>query len=290
MIVIEEIIVIRNIGEREVMAMKKAVFFDVDGTLLDSARGISTISNGVKKAIRDLQDKGNLAFIASGRPYAFLSSDILDFGFDGYVLMNGSLVMLNDNNTAYSGDKTLYKHPIEKIILKELIADFEKFNIEYILQDEKYSYMNDEFKGLKDIYDNLGISYKYIKNDYSLDDINIYKLEMYCPDSRAEQYLKSLEDRGFRYTYFPEFNLFELYFADNTKATGIKKALDHLNIDIRCSYAFGDSGNDVEMLKTVSCGIVMGNATDEIKEHGDRVTKAVSEDGVAYGIEKYILA
>ncbi|MEI3339131.1 MAG: HAD hydrolase family protein [Eubacterium sp.] len=38
------------------------------------------------------------------------------------------------------------------------------------------------------------------------------------------------------------------------------------------TYAFGDSANDMEMLKYVGCGIAMGNATPQVKEIADYVT------------------
>lgn len=40
--------------------------------------------------------KGHYVFIATGRPYAFLSQAILDFGFDGFILANGAQVILNN--------------------------------------------------------------------------------------------------------------------------------------------------------------------------------------------------
>ena len=79
--------------------MKKAVFFDIDGTLLDTSKGVSKITSPVKDAIRELQNNDILVFVSSGRPYAFLNEDILTFGFDGYILMNGSLILLNDNKS-----------------------------------------------------------------------------------------------------------------------------------------------------------------------------------------------
>ena len=63
----------------------------------------------------------------------------------------------------------------------------------------------------------------------------------------------------------------------------------NLDIDINNSYAFGDGKNDIEMLSTVGCGIAMGNASDEVKSYAHQVTDSVLEDGVATGIEKYIL-
>ena len=66
--------------------------------------------------------------------------------------------------------------------------------------------------------------------------------------------------------------------------------MDHLNIPIENSYAFGDGKNDIEMLSTVGCGIAMGNADDDVKKYAKEVTDTVHNDGVAVGIEKYIIS
>ena len=268
--------------------MKKAVFFDIDGTLLDTSKGVSKITSPVKDAIRELQNNDILVFVSSGRPYAFLNEDILTFGFDGYILMNGSLILLNDNKS--NNLKPFYKNNIQKQHLKELICKFENYNMEYILEDEKYSYLKNDFKTQKAFYESIDISMKYIKHEYDIENINACKIEMHCLDEEAYNFCKTLEDENFRYTYFDDFKLFELYSRRDTKASGIMRILDHFNIDINSSFAFGDSHNDIEMLNAVGCGIVMGNALDEIKDHGDKITKSVSEDGVAYGINNYILS
>lgn len=279
--------------------MKKAVFFDIDGTLLNSSKGAYEMTPAVKDSIKELQKNDTLVFIASGRPYAFLNDDIINFGFDGYILMNGALILLNDKCDADNSapDMTssslhispFYKDSFEKKHLIEVIKKFDDYKIDYILEDEKYSYLKPGSEKLKSLYDDIGISHKYIKEELNIDDIDVCKIEMCCPDEKSFEFCKSLEDDNFRYTHFDELKLLELYLRRNTKASGILRVLDHFNIDINNSYAFGDSHNDIEMLNAVGCGIVMGNAIDEIKSHADKVTKSVTEDGVAYGIKKYIL-
>ena len=63
--------------------MKKAVFFDIDGTLWDDKMQIpeSTIS-----AIRALRANGNYAFICTGRSRSNVADErLLGIGFDGVV-------------------------------------------------------------------------------------------------------------------------------------------------------------------------------------------------------------
>lgn len=77
--------------------MNKAVFFDIDGTLMDCLNGITDIRPRVKETIRSLQANGDYVFIATGRPYAFLNESLYNFGFDGFVLTNGAYVKVRKN-------------------------------------------------------------------------------------------------------------------------------------------------------------------------------------------------
>ncbi len=258
--------------------MEKAIFFDVDGTLLDCLNGITDITPRVKKSIKALQDKGHYVFIASGRPYAFIGKELLEFGFDGFVLTNGAHVVFRD--------KSIYKRSINKDFIKKMIYNFEKFDIQYILQGEVYSYIKEDCKELYSYYDSFGISRKHLESKYNIDDIDVYKIEMLCKNKEAIDYCASLENQ--EYDCNLSNNVFEFYSKKNTKASGILKVLEKLNIPIENSYAFGDDTNDIEMLETVGCGIAMGNASEKIKSHAKKVTDTVQNDGIAVGIERFI--
>lgn len=48
--------------------MRKAIFLDIDGTLIDCMGDIKDITSNVKKAIKKVQEKGDYVFVATGRP------------------------------------------------------------------------------------------------------------------------------------------------------------------------------------------------------------------------------
>ncbi|MBQ4460237.1 MAG: HAD hydrolase family protein, partial [Bacteroidaceae bacterium] len=56
--------------------------------------------------------------------------------------------------------------------------------------------------------------------------------------------------------------------------------LDHYGLPLEGTVAFGDGGNDINMLRYVPMGIAMGNATDEVKSAANYVTDTVDNDGV----------
>ena len=63
--------------------------------------------------------------------------------------------------------------------------------------------------------------------------------------------------------------------------TGLKK-LSHLpGLDSRQCIAFGDSRNDLEMIRWAGCGIAMGNACQELKDCADLVCGNSWENGIA---------
>lgn len=72
-----------------------------------------------------------------------------------------------------------------------------------------------------------------------------------------------------------------------TKQLGIDKFLEYYGLDLKDTMAFGDGGNDMQMLQHVSLAVAMGNAGDELKSIADFVTKGVDDEGIAYALKHY---
>ena len=66
--------------------MIKAVFFDIDGTLVSFKT--HRVPDSTKRAIAILRAKGIRVFIASGRQLLAINN-LEDLQFDGYVTLNG---------------------------------------------------------------------------------------------------------------------------------------------------------------------------------------------------------
>ncbi len=70
--------------------MIKAVFFDIDGTLVSFKT--HRVPDSAKRAIAALRAKGVRVFIASGRQLLAINN-LEDLQFDGYVTLNGDIVL-----------------------------------------------------------------------------------------------------------------------------------------------------------------------------------------------------
>lgn len=266
--------------------MTKAIFFDIDGTLLDKEHSIPEMTPRVQNALRNLQNEGHHIFISTGRPHAFMQKDILNFGFDGFVMSNGALVML--------GDEVIFQSELDPKAVKKLCDFARTENIEYMLESYPFVYCPKGFTACEEFFKKIGVDYSNFIRDFDIEKISISKLEFVSARKDLEEleiaYKKILANPGFTGWADPfHFKTMEVYSDTVSKATGILEVLKHLNIDVKNSYAFGDGYNDKEMIKTVGTGFVMATAKDDLKQFADHIVPSVHEDGVAVGIENYIL-
>ncbi|MBQ9615664.1 MAG: HAD family hydrolase [Selenomonadaceae bacterium] len=263
--------------------MKKAVFFDIDGTLIDVTKGQTHITHPVRKALRRLQQGGHRIFLATGRPYAYLDAELLSFGFDGFVLMNGALVLLDDQE--------IFRDPLPKDRVEELCRLAEQEHVEYILQGSHHVYLRPDYRLMEDFYTGINISLELFVREFDSRKLDIFKLEFFTERTDVDELYQSMIHMPGMTGITDPFHLknLELYAEKNTKATGILHALEYLGIPVEESYAFGDGLNDVEMLQTVGHGLAMDNGHPDLKAVADAVVPSIHEDGVAAGIYEYVL-
>ena len=114
--------------------MKKAVFFDIDGTLWNEHM---QVPESTTEAIRELRADGNYAFLCSGRSRSNIRSEkILGIGFDGIVAACGTHI-------EYEGKKVCERllTPEEA---EELLRVIEAYHMEAVLEGPHYIYANGE--------------------------------------------------------------------------------------------------------------------------------------------------
>ena len=266
--------------------MRKAVFFDIDGTILDAVGGIHEITPRVRAAMKNLQAAGHLIFIATGRPYAFLQKEILNFGFDGFVMNNGAIATV--------GEEIIFNKPLPKDAVKKVRDLAVEGNVEYLFESYPYTYCPKNFSAFQKFFKRIDARTEKILPDFDFDKISVSKIECLTDRTDVENfekvYEKILETPGLHGWADPfHFKTLEIYSANVSKATGILKVLELFNIPLKNSFAFGDGINDYEMISQVGNGFAMATGSEELKNFAKHVVPGVHEDGVAAGIEKYIL-
>lgn len=252
--------------------MKKIVFFDIDGTLLDDHKNLP---NSTKKAIKLLKENGVFVAIATGRaPFMFEGlRDELEI--DSYVSFNGQYVIFEN--------KVIYENPLNTSDLKRFLNDTRKNQHPLVFMNEKT--MKATVKHHPFIEISMG-SLKFAHPEQDEDfyiNRNMYQSLLFCKEQEEEHY----------FTDYPNFHFirWHRYSVDvlprgGSKAEGIKKMVEQLGFDLKDVYAFGDGLNDLEMLQTVGTGVAMGNGVPEAKEKADLVTSDVSNDGIWNGLKE----
>ena len=74
---------------------------------------------------------------------------------------------------------------------------------------------------------------------------------------------------------------------DGGKNTGIDAVIAHFGIKLEETMAFGDGGNDIDMLKHAGIGVAMGNAGENVKEIADYITTSVDDDGITNALKHF---
>ena len=119
-------------------------------------------------------------------------------------------------------------------------------------------------------------------------DVDVY-LETSKPSMFALVHIKELNLDGMNTVFIPWFNdYWMLQFLPYGAAKGkaVMELANQLGMDSSQVMSFGDSYNDMEMIKESGIGIVMGNACEALKEVADYITLSNDEDGVAVILEK----
>ncbi|MEG2254176.1 MAG: Cof-type HAD-IIB family hydrolase [Vagococcus sp.] len=269
--------------------MIKAAFFDIDGTLLSSN---GEVLASTKRAIEKLHQEDVLCCIASGRGPKSIQSLIGQLPMDAYVLYNGQI--------CFSHEVGIFENPFNQETLKRLAEFGDSENKQMIFGSRKEFYGSQSMqlgqrKLIKHLYHLLPdqVSAKELEkwlkkwqilpqkeNKFmSLPIFNrpVYQCVMLSPESEQER-LEAL---------FPDckFTRSNPYSVDiipqgGSKIVGINEVLKHYELDVHEAIAFGDSWNDLEMLKGIGIGVAMGNAPDDVKEEADYVTETNDRDGI----------
>lgn len=248
------------------MNITKAVFFDVDGTLIPL--GSKTVPQSTLNAISKLKAKGIFAVVATGRQidsYSKLPVNSIDF--DAYIVANGT--MLLDKNR-----KFIDGMPMEKENLRQIINLLDEEKIAYALTTLEGRYINFIDETVIKTHNQVHTKPPKI-GVYQGEDV--YMIEAYLPQDRT-QLLKRLQDFC-TVTRWHESGV-DMFSKAAGKAVGIEKFLNLHNLIKEEIIAFGDAENDIQMLLYAGIGVAMGNADQCVKDIADYVTDTVENNGV----------
>ncbi|MEY8436962.1 HAD-IIB family hydrolase [Atopobiaceae bacterium 24-176] len=270
-------------------------FFDIDGTLIDSnpesyakaqAPGASVEDQervflptpAVREAIGKFVDEGNLAFLCSGRPPSGLSLLMERVPFSGYVALAGALGEMEGQE--------LFCHTVDRALMARAIEIFDECSVAALLEGTRGSVVFKPAGEHPDIDLSVPVVESADEATAVIDDLALVKAFWMAEENdRLAAHMAELQDL-FRVSDLGVGG-FELTVPEVSKASGMADVLAAVGTH-GTVYGFGDSENDIPMLKAADVAVVMDNGVPAVKELADVVAPSVSEDGVATTLRRIL--
>ena len=268
---------------------RKLIFLDIDGTL--TSPGCNVPPDSALEAVRAARAAGHKVFLCTGRNPDMLRP-VLSYGFDGAVATGGGYV--------FCGDEVLFDCPMPDEqrdlgmrLLREqgVLLTIEAKDASYCDESmadflEKSSGGNSELaRWRKALEEDLGIR---PMSEY--DGRPIYKIVFLCSDEAQLRPAREALERDY---YFLVQDMAaanclngEVINRRFDKGLGIRRVCEALGAGLEDTVGFGDSMNDLEMIRTVGTSVCMANGSPRLQELSDLVCPSVEEDGLAEGFRR----
>lgn len=255
--------------------MIKAIFFDIDGTLLSHAAG--GVPESTRAAVSQLRRRGVKVFPATGRHILEIRRlPVRDLPFDGYVTLNGQ-ICLN------AGQEVIKSLPIAARDAERMLSVFERKEVPVQIVERDRMYINFANDAVR--FAQRAISTP-IPPAGAYEGGEIYQFNIYDGGAVADRLIRELPScKMSRWNPYAV----DIIPRDGGKAAGIRGLLEDLNILPQEVMAFGDGENDIEMLRFAGTGVAMGNAGEAVKACADYVTDSVDQNGVYRALEHFAL-
>ncbi|MEJ9281512.1 Cof-type HAD-IIB family hydrolase [Ureibacillus thermosphaericus] len=252
--------------------MKKVLFFDVDGTLYNSKKRLPL---SAKDAIYQAKRNGYEIAIATGRAPFMIQSILKELEIDTFITFNGQYVVYKN--------EVIFTDSVPQDDLTEIIEFGSMRNHPVVFIDDEKMIATTE--GNKKIEQSLlSLRYPYPEiNPHFYKENAVYQTLIFMEEEEEAIYHETFSN--VKFVRWHPYSC-DILPKDGSKARGIKKVLEKMNIPIENAIAFGDGLNDIEMLQAVGVGVAMGNAKEQVKKVADVVGEHVDNDGLVKVMKK----
>ena len=245
----------------------KAVFFDIDGTLVSfTTHGVP---DSARLAIKQLRERGIKVFIATGR--LLRHTDVVsDIEVDGYITVNGSYCLT-------STGEVIFEQAFPREVVERIFALEKEYGFSAAVMTHENIFVDAINGRPQEVADLVHIT----PAEANLEEIVATQpvLQM-CPyiSKELEQKIMPLLPECVSSRWIDMFMDLNLKGVD--KSVAASRVMEYYGYTVEQAMAFGDGGNDVPLVRDVGLGVAMGNACEELKRVADYVTESVDDDGI----------
>ena len=276
--------------------MRKIIFLDVDGTLIDYE---AKLPASAAKAVDEARANGHKVYICTGCSKAEIEQRHL-CDLDGMIGGNGAYVEDNGQVVMHQGlSKEDVKHIVdwcnERHLGFYLEANSGMYCNDYMLEQGPLTMIKYAQGKGADLEAAKASASGFVNGFIHLQGEDLYRDDV----NKISFILSSYQDHLDSKMEFPdliantwggkgEVALFgDLGPTGITKRHAIEVLLDYLKADAKDTISFGDAKIDLSMFECCAFNVAMGNGGPEIKEAADYITTDVNDDGL-YNAFKYL--
>lgn len=272
----------------------KIIAVDLDGTLYSDEKEILPETAA---ALKKAAEKGAYIIPSTGRPLMGIPENVLGLGCIEYAITCNGAAVYNIRT-----GELLSEEPMEYEKAAEILCGLKSFDIsvDAFINGKAYK----ESSQINKI-DSLALS-EYMKNYLRntriyVDDLaqfvhveklNVHKITLnfsedgkgsFTDRDKTAEYLSTIE--GITVVSGGMNNL-EITKKGVNKGKALLKTGELLGVSVSEIIAFGDSGNDIDMINAAGTGVAMANSTPEILSAADYVTRSNNDNGIAYALSE----
>lgn len=264
----------------------EVLVLDLDGTLTNSEK---KITEPTKEALLDIQQKGKIVVLASGRPTPGilpLAHELELEKYGGYVLSFNGAKIINCSTGEVLYNKTIPSEAIRPAyeLAKDYDVDILAYSDDAIISGicpNSYTELEARINSLPirrvenfPAYINFPTNKLLISGEESL----TAELEIKL-NSHFRKLLNIYRSEPFFLGIMPQ---------NIDKAYTLQKLLSAIGLTADQMICCGDGYNDITMLESAGLGVAMANAQPLVREKADYITKSNDEDGVLFVIDQFL--
>ncbi|MBR4938874.1 MAG: HAD family phosphatase, partial [Kiritimatiellae bacterium] len=269
----------------------RVIALDLDGTLLDSQKGLSMVN---AEALAYANSKGVAVVPTTGRFFGMMPEAVRSLPFVRYAItINGAQVYDRERDEAIVREEIEVERAIAIMQLLDgydVIYDCYRNNWGWMsasLQNRAEAYATDAhyLKMVRDFRKPVADLKEHLRA--TAEEGGIQKVMLFSRNDDPET--KELcAIRAAMTEKFPEIKVTSSTWNDlefNSplahKGNALARFAEHLGCTIDNCMSFGDGLNDLTMIEAAGIGVAMANARDEVKSVADYITSTNDDDGVA---------
>ena len=248
----------------------KALFFDVDGTLVSFQT--HTVPQSALKALAAAREKGLLLFAASGRRAGPLRQGgaLGEYPFDGFVTTNGQY--------CYTPTQEVYANPIPQGDIRRVVELLEEGLFPCLFVEKDRHYLSQTSPRVEQLNRQIAMEPPPVEDFHRALTQPVYQMNFFLTVQQEQAVLAQLPHcRAIRWNDLYS----DIIPKEGNKWVGIQRMLAHFSLAPEEVAAFGDGENDLEMLRRAGVGVAMGNSSPQVQAAADLVTGSVEADGIA---------